>query len=146
MKQKTFTKLLSANDVGQTGAHQAGILVPKSETELLEFLPHLDPSIKNPDAHLTVIDENGVTRKLRYIYYNNRMHDEKGTRNEYRITHLTKYFKETGVKAGDSLILSGTDEKNVYQIKIIRQDAKAIVQCNEEPHRIKISTGWRRIH
>ncbi len=48
---KTISKKLSANDLGLTGSHQAGILVPKS-TELQNFFPKLDPTIKKEARHL----------------------------------------------------------------------------------------------
>ncbi|MBM0142490.1 EcoRII N-terminal effector-binding domain-containing protein [Pseudomonas cannabina] len=38
---KSFIKVLSPNDVGATGAHQGGILIPKSEADLLSILPRL---------------------------------------------------------------------------------------------------------
>jgi hypothetical protein len=88
MTNRTFSKTLSANDVGATGGHQGGILIPKSEAELLSFLPVLDPKVKNPDAWIECEDETGTTRKFRFIYYNNKLHDEGGTRNEYRITYM----------------------------------------------------------
>ena len=43
--EKSITKVLSANDTGETGGHQAGILVPKEE-RLLSFFPALKRSIK----------------------------------------------------------------------------------------------------
>jgi hypothetical protein len=50
MTTKTFIKTLSANDVGTTGGHMGGILVPKGDGELLAFLPPLDPNVLNPSA------------------------------------------------------------------------------------------------
>src|SRR5215469_7482404 len=44
-------KTLSANDVGSTGAHQAGILIPK-DPKILAFFPTLDASTKNPRISL----------------------------------------------------------------------------------------------
>jgi len=86
MKRTAFQKALSANDVGATGAHQAGILIPKTNRELLAFLPSLDATTKNPSAWIDCIDEGGTVRRFRYVYYNNALHDLGGTRNEYRIT------------------------------------------------------------
>ena len=54
MTNRTVSKTLSANDVGATGGHQGGILIPKSEAELLLFLPALDPKVKNPDAWIAL--------------------------------------------------------------------------------------------
>lgn len=146
MTKKTFTKVLSANDVGATGGHQGGILVPKSEEELLAFLPPLDPTIKNPDAWIECIDEGGTLLKLRFIYYNNKLHDEKGTRNEYRITYLTRYFREAGAREGELFEISRHEEKGYYAIRIVRPAPEAVVAAEEQGHRIKITSGWRRVH
>src|SRR4051794_38458599 len=102
MIREIFQKILSRNDVGATGGHQGGILVPKKETELIAFLPCLNAKIKNPDAWITCIDEDGNELQFRYVYYNNRLHDEGGTRNEYRITYMTRYFRDVGARAGDA--------------------------------------------
>jgi hypothetical protein len=44
MSIQTYEKQLTANDTGETGAHQAGIHIPKSQKDLLSFLPPLDAS------------------------------------------------------------------------------------------------------
>ena len=72
MTPKSFAKVLSANDIGATGGHQAGILVPKGDPALLAFFPPMDASLQNPDAWVEVVDGTGRLWKLRYIYYNNR--------------------------------------------------------------------------
>jgi Restriction endonuclease EcoRII, N-terminal len=90
MTKITFRKTLSAKDVGTTGGHMGGILIPKGEGELLAFLPRLDAGFLNPSAWITCNTEDGAHLRLRYVYYNNKMHVPTGTRNEYRITHMTK--------------------------------------------------------
>ena len=97
MTTKTFTKTLSANDVGTTGGHMGGILVPRGDGQLLAFLPPLDAGEKNPSVWIECVAEDGQILKLRFVYYNNSLHDPKGTRNEYRITHLTKYLRAAKV-------------------------------------------------
>jgi len=67
MTEVTFLKILSANDTGLTGGHQAGILVPKGDRELLAFFPALDPGLENPDTWLDVTDEDGQPRRLRWV-------------------------------------------------------------------------------
>jgi hypothetical protein len=145
MKKTSFIKTLSANDVGATGAHQAGILVPKTEQELLAFLPTLESSIKNPDTWIKCIDEEGEERKFRYVYYNNRLHDENGTRNEYRLTHMTKYLKEMRAAEGDGLEFSLKDGSAAYSIRLLKGESTE-VKPSDEPIRIKITAGWRRAH
>ena len=148
MTKKSFCKILSANDVGATGGHQGGILIPKSETELLAFLPPLDPATKNPDAWIECIDDKESIRNLRFIHYNNRMHDENGTRNEYRITYLTRYFKEVSAKEGDIFEIAKTDGDLHYTIRIVRpiEPTSKPDQLEENFSRVKITSSWRKIH
>ena len=98
MTATTFLKTLSANDVGTTGGHMGGILVPKEDGELLAFLPRLDSSEMNPSAWIDCQTPDGNTLRLRFVYYNNRMHASNGTRNEYRITYLTKFLRDANAK------------------------------------------------
>ena len=136
---KSFGKILSANDTGETGGHQAGILVPKGQVELVEALPYLDPNVKNPDCWINCLDEQNEKWKFRYVYYNNKLHDEKGTRNEYRLTHMTKYFRSVAAKAGDMIVISVDDSNSLYQIRL--EDQKT--EKTAKPIRLK---GWSRIH
>ncbi len=95
------TKLLSPNDVGLTGTHQAGILVPK-DPNILSFFPVLDRTVKNPRQTLSFLDEDGLTIwDFQYIYYNNKLFG--GTRNEYRLTGMTKYLRAKAARAGDEV-------------------------------------------
>jgi len=145
--KEIFSKVLSANDVGTTGAHQAGILVPKTNSELLTFLPFLDPSIKNPDAWIEVIDENGIERKFRFVYYNNKIHESEGTRNEYRITHMTNYFRDVNAKEDDVFEISKEINSARYTIRVIDKNNEiSVVEDNEVSVRIKIRTSWSRVH
>lgn len=145
MTKKTFNKILSANDVGSTGGHQAGVLIPKSE-ELLAFLPNLDPSVKNPDAWIECEDEDGILHKFRFVYYNNKLHDKDGTRNEYRITHMTKYFREAGASEGDSFEIS-KDKGRYYRIRVLPAAPKiASSLTDDQPIRIRITSSWSRVH
>lgn len=146
MTSRTFSKKLSANDVGSTGGHQGGILVPRTEGELLSFLPPLDPTIKNPDAWIECEDETGTVRKFRFVYYNNKLHDIGGTRNEYRITYMTKYFREVGAREGEELEISKNEASRSYKIRVVRAIAPLHNQEESDGVRIKINSGWRRIH
>lgn len=146
MTNRTFSKILSANDVGSTGGHQGGILVPRTEGELLTFLPHLDPTIKNPDAWIECEDETGTVRKFRFVYYNNRLHDDGGTRNEYRITYMTKYFREVGAREGEELEISKSGTSSTYKIRVVRIVAPLDNQEESDGVRIKIKSAWRRVH
>jgi hypothetical protein len=150
MTTKTFSKTLSANDIGATGGHQGGILIPKTEAELLSFLPALDPTIKNPDAWIECKDEMGITREFRFVYYNNRLHDEGGTRNEYRITYMTKYLREVGAQEGEALEISKSEASEAYKIRVVRATVAPLPQKESESEvssvRIKLRSTWRRVH
>ena len=146
-KPSAITKVLSMNDTGETGGHQAGILVPKS-SGVLEFFPDLGNDEKNPRVAMYFTDESGKTWKLNFIYYNNRFFDKNGTRNEYRLTGMTAFFRQNSLKAGDSITLvhlpDGTDE-----IRYKRNSSPNIKVSTNENGQIKkrlvLSTGWKVI-
>ncbi|NCT08421.1 MAG: restriction endonuclease [Alphaproteobacteria bacterium] len=142
MSRKTFTKVLTANDTGESGAHQAGIHIPKGEEELIAFLPELDAGLKNADAWLTCMDECGKEWAFRYIHYNNKLHDPGGTRDEYRITHMTKYFRDVGAHEGDELQITGEVGIPDYEIRIVKAQAN---NQSDQSSPIRLQ-GWRREH
>src|SRR5690606_27605583 len=99
---RIISKVLSSNDVGLTGAHQAGILVPKKD-EILAFFPSLNKMQRNPRVVLSFKDGSGNVWEFAFIYYNNRLFG--GTRNEYRLTRMTKYIISNDLKPGDEIVL-----------------------------------------
>jgi hypothetical protein len=144
MTRTAFRKTLSANDVGTTGGHQGGVLIPKGERDLLEFLPQLDPSVKNPDAWLNCTDPKGDTHRFRFVYYNNKLHDPRGTRNEYRITYMTAWFRNAGAKEGDVFEIAKETGSSVYTVSVIKaEDGRP--DDRELSMRIQLR-GWRRVH
>ncbi len=145
MSRIAFTKTLSANDVGSTGAHQAGVHIPKGERDLLKFLPPLDPGVKNPDAWLTCVGEDGIPHRFRFVYYNNRLHDENGTRNEYRITYMTAWFREVGAKEGDVFEIARGAGDAHYSVRVVRPIAATKPVVSEVPAKIRLR-GWQRVH
>lgn len=147
MTTKTFIKTLSANDVGTTGGHMGGILVPKGDGELLAFLPRLDPSVLNPSAWIVCQAPDGSMLRLRFVYYNNRMHAANGTRNEYRITYLTKFLRDANAKEGDAFKIARDAGAENYRISVIaRETVVGVEEAEDGPVRIKLSSGWRRVH
>ena len=142
-----ITKVLSLNDTGETGGHQAGILVPKGG-EVLRFFPDLGNEEKNPRTSMYFLDDTGKTWKLNFIYYNNKFFDPKGTRNEYRLTGMTAFFRENGLHAGDTITLShrqdGTD------LISYRRNLSPVVKMMETSagqtrKRLVIGTEWKVI-
>ena len=142
MTKLAFQKILTANDTGKTESHQAGLHIPKSDEEFLEFLPYLDPKIKNPDSWLECIDETSRRWKFRFVYYNNKLHDTKGTRNEYRITNTTLYFRAIGAAEGDTFVISKNEDDLAYRIRIDIQD-KLNKANSKRPIKLK---GWTKVY
>lgn len=144
MKRTAFRKILSANDVGATGGHQGGVLIPKREQELLDFLPPLDPSVKNPHAWLDCIDPDGTPHRFKFIYYNNKLHDPKGTRNEYRITYMTAWFRGVGARENDIFEIARGDGVSDYTVSVVPASHDPELD-NALPVRLQLR-GWRRVH
>ena len=99
--QARLRKTLTANDVGTTGSHQAGIHVPKS---LISYFPQLHRTVLNPDCWLTV-ESAGERDRWRFIHYNNAVVGA-GTRDEYRLTHTTSALRRLAAGTGDVLELA----------------------------------------
>jgi hypothetical protein len=98
-------KVLSSNDVGSTGGHQSGVVIPKSVANG-GFFPHLEPSSLNPRQTLSaILHPSNKSITLNYIYYNGKLH-ETSTRNEYRLTGISSFLKDVGAQEGDKLILT----------------------------------------
>jgi hypothetical protein len=136
MAEKRIAKVLSANDTGDTGGHQAGILVPK-EKDVLAFFPALDSNQYNPRCHIRFLDDGGSYWEFAFIYYNNALFD--GTRNEYRLTRMTKYIRQAGLAPGDEIILSL--DRDIYRISHRRRGQKERTPGGV----LKLGTGWRVI-
>jgi hypothetical protein len=134
-KATSYEKVLSSNDTGVTGGHMGGILIPRTESGIIELFPRLNREEYNPSVFINVFDVNGNRHKLRFIYYNNKLHN-KGTRNEYRLTHLTDYLRNWDAKAGDRFRITKTDD-NRLEMSIIKQESI-------DSGRI-ILKGWNRV-
>lgn len=133
----TVRKTLSANDLGLTGSHQAGILVPKNK-DVLSFFPSLESNIKNPRASLVLRETgDGSRRNFNFIYYNGKLFG--GTRNEYRLTCMTAYLRECGAIVGDEVVLSRDGEGN-YLVDVVRANS---THSQEPEDVIVLSGGWK---
>jgi len=130
-----ISKVLSNNDAGKSGSHQAGILIPRQK-DILAFFPELDSGQKNPFRMLVFIDEKGLRWEFKFIYYNNRFFD--GTRNEFRLTRMTGYIREKNLKSGDEIVLA-KDEQRKYHISY--QIEKHAI--NDTPGTIILGSGWK---
>lgn len=96
-----FAKILSANDLGLTGSHQAGITVPK-RSPLADLIPVEVHPTENPRLELHPVCSNlSRTVTLTLIYYNNVLRG--GTRNEFRLTGISWLRNDLGAQVGDVL-------------------------------------------
>lgn len=130
-------KRLSGNDVGITGGHQAGILVPKDE-RILSFFPKLPAGTKNPRAKLVVREKSDGTRwEFSFIYYNNRLYG--GTRNEYRLTCMTAYLRSVNAQAGDELVFS-KDASGSIHVELSRTESRRPALNSEGV--LVLGSGW----
>ena len=73
-------------------------------------------------------DETGYEWKFNYIYYNNRLRG--GTRNEYRLTGMTKYLRQNLMEVGDYVIMEKKDKS--YFISTRKQKQAIIHNVNNE--------------
>ena len=139
MSEQTITKILSTNDSGASGGHQAGILIPRKQ-RILSFFPSLDASRLNPRVLLRFKDSSGYFWEFAFIYYNNRFFG--GTRNEYRLTRMTKYIREAGLVAGDEVLMH-RNTNGQYSISYRR--AIEPTASRDEAGRVVLTlgSGWR---
>jgi hypothetical protein len=133
-KVSSISKILSPNDIGKTGTHQAGILIPK-RGGILSFFPGLNSNRKNPRHFLTFYDDEGQPWHFAFIYYNNKLFS--GTRNEYRLTRMTRYLRSNNLKPGDTLSFKiGAD--GTRQVSFRRR-------VQPIPGKLVLSPGWKVI-
>lgn len=110
----TFTKFLSANDTGLTGAHQAGIYIAKPAIPILFNEPGTKGS--NKEKWVRIEWQEDFATDTRFIYYG------QGTRNEYRITNFGKAFPFLRPDyTGALFILTKIDEEN-YKSYVLNTD------------------------
>lgn len=141
MGEHKIVKVLSANDTGETGGHQAGLLIPRKE-EILSFFPQLDRNQPNPRAHLQFEDDEGRYWEFAFIYYNNKLFG--GTRNEYRLTRMTKYIREAGLKTGDEVILKRLVDGS-HAISYQRVGGAAVAEEAGGGTVLQLGSGWKVI-
>ena len=141
----SYKKVLTKNDVGETGGHQAGITIPKKNSDLLDFFPQLDKKIFNPEEWITCVDPDGNEWDMRYVYYNGKTFSPRlSTRNEYRITYMTKFFKKWNAKSQDSIVFEETKKRNRYLLSIERDEA-VNPKFPQKP-KVIVLKGWSKVY
>lgn len=138
LKTKAISKILSANDTGETNAHQAGILVPKNE-EILSFFPALGKEVKNPRTLLVFEDISGEQWKFNFIYYNGKLFG--GTRNEYRLTGMTTFLKRNNLKAGDKITFH-----RLIDDKLLVKYQRMSEMTKNTSNILKLGSNWKVVN
>jgi hypothetical protein len=132
----SFEKILSASDIGRTGGHMGGVLIPRTELGLIALFPTLSPLQYNPSIFLNFKAPNNLVYKVRFIYYNNKIHG-KGTRNEYRLTCLTVFLRNSNADIGDGFRIS-RDENGTFYMEVKKHQEEPLSPI------IKL-VGWNRV-
>ncbi len=113
----SFCKFISANDAGTTGAHQAGLYIPKNSIKLIFDIQGVKGQNKERFANINWFDGN--TAQCCFKYYGT------GTRNEYRITRLGRSFYE-----GELLVIVKESE-NEYLGFVLSDDFQIDIFLSE---------------
>jgi hypothetical protein len=110
----SFSKYITANDAGATGAHQAGFHIHKNAWPL--FFDNKGLKGENKDNFVTIKWQDDFETQSRFIYYGT------GTRNEYRLTRFGKGFPFLDDEnIGDLLILCKYS-KGYYKAFVLQSD------------------------
>lgn len=132
-------KKLSPNDIGLTGSHQAGILVPK-RSELLSFFPTLPANQINPRIVIRFYDDLDQLWKFNFIYYNNKLRG--GTRNEYRLTGMTSFLRGASASVDDILVFEKNEDDYLIRIK---KAGATIEETEDGVVTLVLDNSWRII-
>lgn len=108
-----FLKIITANDVGATGAHQAGFHLPKNSWPL--FFDSPGQKGQNKDKYVTIRWNKNIETESRAIYYGKR------TRNEYRLTRFGLNFPYLKNQNIDDLLLIIRNFDNSYEGFVINK-------------------------
>jgi hypothetical protein len=128
----SISKVLSANDCGLTGSHQAGIYVPDT---LAWFFPSLMEDQLNPKCWMDCQGQDGRIWTFRFIHYNNGIVG-CGTRSEYRLTRVAGYISYHALGVGD-IIEFEQSRTGGYRV------SHSAAQPTEKEHTLKLRGHWR---
>ena len=110
----SFCRFITANDTGDTGAHQAGFYIPKCAARLLFETPGQKGENKSRTVHICW--QNDFTTESRFIYYG------RGTRNEYRITRFGRNFPFFQESATGDLLIVAQESEDDYAAFVLSSD------------------------
>ncbi len=112
--KRAFCRFITANDTGDTGAHQAGFYIPKGAALLLFDTPGQKGENKSRFARIRWQDD--FTTESRFVYYG------RGTRNEYRITRFGKNFPFFLEPATGDLLIIAQEAPDDYAAFVLSTD------------------------
>jgi len=128
MQIKSARRQLSANDLGVTGSHQAGFLIPKKLIHEGLF-PQLPASQLNPRVRVRLTHgSNGDEYFMNFIHYNNKLFG--GTRNEFRLTGIATLLRSNGFQVGDEIEFVRTGEFD-FKFLVIKGERTASILDEE---------------
>jgi len=110
----SYCKFLSANDTGDTGAHQSGIYIAKNAESILFDKPG-QPG-ENKDRYVKIRWQEDFETDSRFVYYGT------GTRNEYRITRFGRGFPFLRTEHTGDLFVFVQMEKDYYQAYMLQTE------------------------
>jgi hypothetical protein len=114
---RSCLKRLTDTDLGVTGSHQAGFLVPKRFVKEGLFDDFGGREL-NPRRRLKFEDlSDGSDVYGNFIFYNNKLFG--GTRLEYRLTGISRWIKDRGLRVGDSIEIT-RQESDSYTLRPIK--------------------------
>ena len=132
----SFCKFVSPNDAGTTGAHQAGLYIPKKAVSLIFDSPGIKGQNREETAFIQWHD-GIVAPDCRLKYYG------VGTRGEYRITRLGRSFKPDDlviiVKVTTlnykGFVITSEENQNIFlaNFKLAKSDTNALINPSEIP-------------
>ena len=81
-------------------------------------------------------DDDGAKWEFAFIYYNNRKFG--GTRNEYRLTRMTKYLRSASLVSGDEVVF----ERHTDNYKVSYRRKGGVAQSSGV---LTLTSGWKVI-
>lgn len=110
----SFSKYITANDTGATGAHQAGFHIHKSAWPLFFDTP--GQKGENRDKYVTIRWQDDFETQSRFIYYG------VGTRNEYRLTRFGRGFPYLSDESIGDLLIITRQADDYYNAFVLHHD------------------------
>lgn len=110
----SFSKYITANDTGATGAHQSGFHIHKHSWSI--FFDKEGIKGVNKDKNITIKWQDDFETQSRFIYYGT------GTRNEYRLTRFGRGFPFLNNECIGDLLIICKVSNDYYHAFVLQSD------------------------